>query len=170
MALKLKAKKAIVKQVNEIAKKAVSVVLSENRGITVNKINALRKSAREVGVSMHVVRNTLLRIIVNGTSFKGLENLLVGPTLIAFSHQHPGAAARLLKDFAKHNITFKIKAAIFEGKLMLTEEEIESLATLPTYEEALVKLIKALQEASIGKLIRTIMACRHQKSINSHLT
>ncbi|WWO99516.1 MAG: 50S ribosomal protein L10 [Candidatus Dasytiphilus stammeri] len=166
MALKLKAKQAIVKELNEKAKKAVSVVLAENSGIIVNKMNILRKAGREISVTMHVVRNTLLRLIVKGTSFENLEELFSGPTLIAFAYKHPGAAARLLKEFAKNNLTFKVKAALFEGKLMLTEKEIDYLAKLPTYEEALVSFIRALQEAAIGKLIRTLILYRNKKNMD----
>ncbi|WWO97529.1 MAG: 50S ribosomal protein L10 [Candidatus Dasytiphilus stammeri] len=167
MALKLKIKQAIIKELKEMAKKAVSVVIAENRGITVNQINVLRKAGRELGVSMHVVRNTLLRLIVKETSFETLEDLLNGPTLIAFAYQYPGAAARLLQDFAKKNLTFKVKAAYFEGKLMLTEKEIDQLAKLPTYEEALVSFIRVLQEAAVGKLIRTLIAYKNEKNLDS---
>ncbi|WWP00313.1 MAG: 50S ribosomal protein L10 [Candidatus Dasytiphilus stammeri] len=164
MALKLRIKQAIIKELKEMAKKAVSVVLAENRGITVNQMNVLRKASRELGVSIHVVRNTLLRLIMKGTSFETLENLFRGPTLIALSYQYPGAAARLLQDFAKTNLTFKVKGGYFEGKLMLTEKEIDQLAQLPTYEEALGSFIRVLQEAAIGKLIRTLIAYHNQKN------
>ena len=97
----------------------------------------LRKAAREAGVTMRVVRNTLLRRAVEGTDFECLQDTFVGPTLIAFSNEHPGAAARL----------FKI-------------QDVEFLATLPTYEEAIARLMGTMKEAAAGKLVRTFAALR----------
>ena len=117
------------------------------------------KEAREAGVSMRVVRNTLARRALAGTDYECLTETFVGPTLIAFSAEHPGAAARLFKDFAKKNEAFEIKAAAFEGAVV----DAEMLATLPTYDEAIAKLMSVLKEASAGKLVRTIAAVRDQK-------
>ncbi|MDP1086508.1 50S ribosomal protein L10, partial [Klebsiella pneumoniae] len=78
----------------------------------------------------------------------------VGPTIIAFSTEHPGAGARILKDFAKKNEKFELKTAAFEGELV----DITMLASLPTYDEAIAKLMSVLKEASAGKLVRTIAA------------
>ncbi len=78
----------------------------------------LRKAGREAGVYMRVVRNTLLRRVVEGTQFECLKDTFVGPTLIAYSMEHPGAAARLFKEFAKANAKFEVKAAAFEGELI----------------------------------------------------
>ncbi len=77
----------------------------------------LRKAGREAGVYMRVVRNTLRRV-VEGTQFECLKDTFVGPTLIAYSMEHPGAAARLFKEFAKANAKFEVKAAAFEGELI----------------------------------------------------
>lgn len=117
MALNLQDKQAIVAEVNEAAKGALSAVIADSRGVTVDKMTELRKAAREAGVTMRVVRNTLLRRAVEGTDFECLQDTFVGPTLIAFSNEHPGAAARLFKDFAKANDKFEIKGAAFEGKI-----------------------------------------------------
>ena len=126
MALNLQDKQAIVAEVNEAAKGALSAVIADSRGVTVDKMTELRKAAREAGVTMRVVRNTLLRRAVEGTDFECLQDTFVGPTLIAFSNEHPGAAARLFKDFAKANDKFEIKGAAFEGKI----QDVEFLATL----------------------------------------
>ncbi|MDP5036066.1 MAG: 50S ribosomal protein L10, partial [Alishewanella sp.] len=101
MAIKLDDKKAIVAEVQEAAKGALSAVVADARGVTVGKITALRKQAREAGVWVKVVRNTLARRAVDGTEFECLKEVFVGPTLVAFSKEHPGAAARIFKDFAK---------------------------------------------------------------------
>ena len=95
MALNLQGKKAIVAEVNEAATGALSAVVADSRGVTVGAITALRKEAREAGVWMKVVRNTLAKRAVEGTDFECLSDSLVGPSLIAFSSEHPGAAARI---------------------------------------------------------------------------
>lgn len=118
MALNLQDKQAIVAEVSEVAKGALSAVVADSRGVTVDKMTELRKAGREAGVYMRVVRNTLMRRVVEGTPFECLKDTFVGPTLIAFSHEHPGAAARLFKEFAKANAKFEVKAAAFEGELI----------------------------------------------------
>ncbi len=115
MALNLQDKKAIVAEVNEAASGALSAVVADSRGVEVSAMTALRKQAREAGVYMRVVRNTLARRAVQGTDYECLTDTFTGPTLIAFSNEHPGAAARLFKDFAKENKEFEVKAAAFEG-------------------------------------------------------
>lgn len=162
MALNLEGKKAIVAEVQEVAKGALSAVIADSRGVTVGKMTELRKAGREAGVYMRVVRNTLLRRVVEGTAFECLKDQLVGPTLIAFSNEHPGAGARLFKAFAKDNAKFEIKAAAFEGEL-IAAGQIDRLATLPTYDEAIARLMSAMKEAAAGKLVRTIAAVRDQK-------
>ncbi|MDU4349967.1 MAG: 50S ribosomal protein L10, partial [Klebsiella michiganensis] len=114
------------------------------------------------GVYMRVVRNTLLRRVVEGTQFECLKDTFVGPTLIAYSMEHPGAAARLFKEFAKANAKFEVKAAAFEGEL-IPASQIDRLATLPTYEEAIARLMATMKEASAGKLVRTLAAVRDAK-------
>ncbi len=101
MAIKLEDKKALVAEVQEAAKGALSAVVADARGVTVGNITALRKQAREAGVWMKVVRNTLVRRAVEGTEFECLKDAFVGPNVIAFSKEHPSAAARIFKDFAK---------------------------------------------------------------------
>lgn len=162
MALNLQGKQAIVAEVAEVANGALSAVIADSRGVAVNKMTELRKVGRESGVYIRVVRNTLLRRIVEGTPFECLKDQFVGPTLIAFSMEHPGAAARIFKNFAKDNKDFEIKGASFEGEF-IAAAQIDRLATLPTYEEALAKLMATMKEAAAGKLVRTIAAIRDQK-------
>ncbi|WP_426578094.1 50S ribosomal protein L10 [Xenorhabdus stockiae] len=162
MALNLQDKQAIVAEVSEVAKGALSAVVADSRGVTVDKMTELRKAGREAGVYMRVVRNTLMRRAVEGTEYECLKEAFVGPTLIAFSNEHPGAAARLFKDFAKANPAFEIKAAAFEGEF-IPGSDIDRLATLPTYEEAIARLMSTMKEAAAGKLVRTLAALRDQK-------
>ena len=159
MAINLQDKKAIVAEVQEAAKGALSAVVADSRGVTVGAITALRKEAREAGVWMRVVRNTLAKRAVEGTPFECLSESLVGPSLIAFSSEHPGAAARLFSEFAKKNKSFELKIAAFDGQVV----NVDMLAKLPTYDEAVARLMSAMKEASAGKLCKTIEAVRVQK-------
>lgn len=159
MALGLNEKKAIVAEVQVAASSALSAVVADCRGVTVGAMTALRKEAREAGVWMKVVRNTLAKRAIEGTSVEVLSESLTGPSLIAFSHEHPGAAARILSKFAKENSKFELKVAVFEGEIV----NVDMLATLPTYDEAIAKLMAVMKEASAGKLVRTIAAIRDQK-------
>ncbi|WP_045860753.1 50S ribosomal protein L10 [Teredinibacter purpureus] len=159
MALGLEGKKAIVAEVHEAAKNALSAVVADSRGVTVGGMTALRKEARENGVWIRVVRNTLARRAVEGTDFTCLNDVFVGPTLIAFSNEHPGAGARILRDFAKTNDKMELKSAAFEGDLV----DISLLASLPTFDEGIAKLMSVMKEAAAGKLVRTIAAVRDQK-------
>jgi large subunit ribosomal protein L10 len=162
MALNLEDKQAIVAEISEVAKGALSAVVADFRGVPVGRMTELRKAGREAGVYMRVVRNTLLRRVVKGTQFRCLKDTFVGPTLIAYSMEHPGAAARLFKDFAKVNAKFEVKAAAFEGEL-ISADQIDRLATLPTYDEAVARLMATMKEAAAGKLVRTLATVRDQK-------
>ncbi|MEM5529383.1 50S ribosomal protein L10 [Gammaproteobacteria bacterium AS21] len=159
MALGLEDKKAIVAEVQEAAQNALSAVVADSRGVSVGDMTALRKEAREHGVWLRVVRNTLAKRALQGTDYECVSDSLVGPSIIAFSTEHPGAGARILKDFAKGNDKFELKTAAFEGAVV----DIAMLASLPTYDEAIAKLMMVMKEASAGKLVRTIAAIRDQK-------
>lgn len=159
MALNLQDKQAIVAQVNEAAKVALSAVVADSRGVTVGQMTELRKQARAAGVEMRIVRNTLLRRALEGTDYACMNDVFVGPTLIAFSNEHAGAAARLFKEFAKGNDKFEIKGAAFEGEF-IDAKSIDKLSTLPTYDEAIARLMGTMKEAAAGKLARTLAALR----------
>ncbi|MCG7412011.1 50S ribosomal protein L10 [Moraxella nonliquefaciens] len=159
MALNLQDKQAIVAQVNEAAKVALSAVVADSRGVTVGQMTELRKQARAAGVEIRIVRNTLLRRALEGTDYACMNDVFVGPTLIAFSNEHAGAAARLFKEFAKGNDKFEIKGAAFEGEF-IDAKSIDKLATLPTYDEAIARLMGTMKEAAAGKLARTLAALR----------
>ena len=101
MALNLEGKKAVVEEVSKYAAKAHSAVAAEYRGLTVSEFTELRKTARETGVYVRVVKNTLAKRAVAGTEFECMGDALVGPLLIAFSMEDPGSAARLISNFQK---------------------------------------------------------------------
>ena len=154
MALRLEQKQIIVAEVNEVAVKALSAVLADYRGMTVTQLTSMRKRARESGVYLRVIRNTLARRALQGTEYECLQEAFTGPTLLAFSKEDPGAAARLLKDCAKEYDKLQIKALSIGGKL-LAASDIDRLAKLPTKEQALAMLLAVLQ-APIAKLARTM--------------
>ena len=153
MPIGLKEKQAIVADVNETASKALSAVMADYRGVTVDKMTALRAQARDAGVQVKVIRNTLARKAFEGTEFECLREVLLGPNILAFSIEDPGAGARVFKEFAKDNEEFEIKALSVGGKL-LAADQIDVLAKLPTRDEALARLAAVLQ-APIVKLVRT---------------
>ena len=154
MALRLEDKKAIVAEVNEVASGALSAVIADYRGLTVGEMTDLRKQAREQGVYLRIVRNTLAKRAVEGTEFECLQESLVGPTIFALSLEDPGAAARLLKDFAKEHEKLEVKALAVGGEAY-PASEIDRLAKLPTRDQALGMLAGVLQ-APISKFARTL--------------
>ena len=153
MAIGLEEKKQIVSEVNQAAASALSAVLADYRGINVDKLTELRKTARENQVYLRVVRNTLLRRAIEDTDFDCIKEVLEGPTLLAFSNKDPGAAARVLKDFAKENESFEIKALSVGGEL-LDANQIDVLAKLPTMDQARSMLMSVML-APVTKLART---------------
>ncbi len=172
MTLKLEDKKAIVAEVAKVAKQASSLVAADYCGLTVAQLTSLRKSAREAGVYMRIVRNTLASRAFEGTDFACMQPALVGPLVLAFSNEEPSAAARLFRDFAKTCDKFKVKALSIDGKL-LPASDLAALASLPTRNEAIAqlmsvmlapvtKLVRTLAEPH-AKLVRTIAAVRDQK-------
>tara|TARA_Y100001970_G_C14036122_1_gene751197 strand:+ start:405 stop:935 length:531 start_codon:yes stop_codon:yes gene_type:complete len=150
----LKEKQAIVADVNKTAGEALSAVMADYRGVSVEKMTALRKQAREEGVQVRVIRNTLAKRAFEGTEFECLSDALLGPNILAFSIEDPGAGARIFKDFAKENEAFEIKALAVGGKLF-DANEIDVLANLPTRDEALSMLVSVMN-APINKLARTL--------------
>ena len=154
MALRLADKQAIVAEVNEAATSALSAVVSDYRGMTVDQMTEMRAKARESGVYLRVVRNTLAKRAIEGTEYECLSETLVGPTMFAFSQEDPGAAARLRKNYAKEGEALEVKAVAIGGQL-LGAGDIDRLATLPTRDEALALLMSVMQ-APVTKLVRTI--------------
>ena len=176
MALNLEDKKSIVAEVSTIAASAHSAVAAEYRGLSVDEMTELRAKARNEGVYLRVVKNSLVKRAVDGTDFECMKDSLVGPLIMAFSQEDPGAAARLVKDFSKdHN---KLIARIISvGGEVLPAEQIDRLAKLPNREQAL-SLLMAVMKAPIekfvrtmnephAKLVRTVAAVRDQKQASA---
>lgn len=154
MVLRLEDKKVIVAEVAEVAAKAHSAVAAEYRGLTVAEMTELRTNARKAGVYMRVVRNTLARRALENTNFSCMQEILVGPLVLAFSKEDPGAAARLMRDFAKAHEKLIVKALAISGKL-LPATQIDALANLPTREQALALLLSVMK-APITQFVRTV--------------
>ena len=154
MALRLDDKKAMVAEVAAVAANAQSVVAAEYRGLTVTQMTDLRAKARKSGVYLRVVKNTLARKAIAGTPFECVGKSLKGPLILAFSKDDPGAAARLVKTFAKDHD--KLKPTVLSlGGSALTAKDLDKVASLPTLEIARATLLGALQ-APVGKLVRTV--------------
>jgi large subunit ribosomal protein L10 len=172
VAIGLEDKKAIVAEVNETATSALSLIIADSRGVTVDGMTALRQKARENQVTLRVVRNTLAKRALAGTEYECVNDILSGPSLFGFSMEDPGAAARIFKDFAKANKDFEVKALAVSGQ-MLGADQLDVLAKLPTRDQALsilmsvmkapvTKLVQTMNEVP-GKLVRTLAAVRDQK-------
>ena len=172
MALNLEDKKTLVAEVAEVAAKAQSVVAAEYRGLTVGQMTELRAKARTQGVYMRVVKNTLARKALAGTSFESVGPKLKGPLVLAFSKDDPGAAARVVKDFAKANDKL-VATLVSLGGQVLPAGDLDKVASLPTREQALSMLLGVMKApiqkfvstlaAAPSKLVRTIDAVRDQK-------
>ena len=149
-------KEAIVAEVAIVARSAHSAVAAEYRGLSVEQMTKLRQDARNAGVYLRVVRNTLARRALTDTGYACMSDSLKGPLILAFSKEEPGAAARVVRDFAKTNDKLVAKVIALNGKL-LSPGDLMALATMPTREEALSQLL-AVMKAPIEKLARTIKA------------
>jgi large subunit ribosomal protein L10 len=154
MALRLDDKKAMVAEVAAVAATAQSVVAAEYRGLTVTQMTDLRAKALKSNVYLRVVKNTLARKAIAGTAFECVGKSLKGPLILAFSKDDPGAAARLVKTFAKDND--KLKPTVLSlGGTSLTAKDLDKVASLPTKQQALGQLVGVIQ-APISKFVRTL--------------
>jgi large subunit ribosomal protein L10 len=154
LALNLEQKKAIVAEVSDVASSALSAIAAEYRGLTVEQMTLLRRQARNNGVYLRVVKNSLARRAVENTEFACMQEGMTGPLILAFSQTDPGAAARVIKDFAKEHKLLEVKLVSIGGK-MLAPNDIDVLATMPTYDQA-ISMLMAVMKAPIEKLARTI--------------
>jgi large subunit ribosomal protein L10 len=172
VALSLEQKKAVVSEVSEVAANAHSAIAAEYLGLSVGDMTALRAKARENSVYVRVVKNTLAKRAIEGTDFECMSEVLVGPLVLAFSQEDPGAAARVIQDFAKQNDKLVVKVVSIGGKL-LAPGDIKRLADMPTKEQA-ISMLMAVMKAPIeklartlaephAKLVRTVAAIRDQK-------
>ena len=176
MALNLEDKKAIVAEVSTVAASALSAVAAEYRGITVGDMTELRVKARNEGVYLKVAKNSLVKRAVEGTEFECMQDELKGPLIMAFSQEDPGAAARVISEFAKGNDKLIAKVIAIGGEI-LPLEQLEALSKLPTRDQAIAllmavmqapteKFVRTLNEVP-GKMVRTVAAVRDQKQASA---
>ncbi len=156
MALRLEQKKDVVTEVAQVAASAHSVIAADYRGLTVSELTSLRAQAREQGVYLKVVKNTLARRALQGTTYECMDEGLVGPLMLMFSKEDPGSAARLAKNFIKENELLEVRMIAVGGEL-LEASALEKLSSLPNKEQA-IALLMAVMKAPIEKLVRTLAA------------
>jgi large subunit ribosomal protein L10 len=171
LSLNLEGKKEVVAEVSERLAKAQTVVLAEYRGLPVEQITVLRSQARASGVYLRVLKNTLARRAVKGTPFEKLSDQMVGPLAYGISDD-PVAAAKVLHTYAKTNDKLVIMGGAMPNYVM-GPKEVASLATMPSREELLAKLLGTMQAPIAkfvqtlnevpGKFVRTLAAVRDQK-------
>src|SRR5690606_31411380 len=154
MALRLEDKKLFVKEVNAVAGDSLSAVAAEYRGLSVAEMTVLRKEARNAGVYLRVVKNTLARRAVEGTEFECMKDTLKGPILLAFSKDDPGAAARIIRSFARDHDALKA-ISLSAGGQLLPASDLQKLAELPTLDQARAMLLGVMM-APMTKLARTL--------------
>ncbi len=154
MSLTLEQKQAVVAEVATVAAAAPALIAAEYSGLNVAQMTALRRLARDAGIYLRVVRNTLARRAFEGTQFDCMRSTLTGPLLLAFSNDEPGSAAKVIRDFAKENEKLVVKLISLDGRL-LDSAEIESVANLPSLDQARSKLLGLLQ-APLGKFLRVL--------------
>jgi large subunit ribosomal protein L10 len=172
MPLNFAQKEAVVAEVSAVAQDAYSAIGAEYRGLSVAAMTELRVKAREAGVYVRVVKNTLARRALADTDFACMSDALTGPLVLAFGRNDPGSVARIAKDFAKEHDKFQVRMIALSGQL-LEPTELDKVAKMPTYEEAL-SLLMATMKAPIqkltstlnevpSKLVRTVAAVRDAK-------
>jgi len=154
MALRLADKQALVAEVNEVAASSESAIVAEYRGLSVAQMTEFRAKARSEGVYVRVIKNTLAKRAIEGTDFECLGEALQGPLLLAFSREDPGAAARVIKEFAKENEDLATKAVAIGGTLY-GAEDLSRLASLPNFDQARAMLLGVIQ-APLTQLVRTL--------------
>ena len=156
MGLTLEQKQAVVAEVGAVAATAPAAVAAEYKGLNVTEMTALRRSAQSAGIYLKVVRNTLARRALEGTQFECMRETLAGPLLLAFSNEEPGSAAKVIRDFAADNEKLIVRLVAVDGQL-LDAAQIESVANMPTLEQARAMLLGLLQ-APLGKFLRVLSA------------
>jgi large subunit ribosomal protein L10 len=172
VALTFAQKEMIVAEVAEVAKSAYSAIGAEYRGLTVAQMTDLRVRARQAGVYVRVVKNTLAKRALADTEFACLADELTGPLLLAFGREDPGSAARVAESFAKEHDKFQVRVIALSGQL-LPPSELGKVAKMPTYDEA-ISMLMSVMKAPIqkltttlnevpSKLVRTIAAVRDAK-------
>jgi len=147
-------KQEMVSELTALAGNSISAIAADYRGLTVSDMTDLRKTARDSRVTVRIYRNTLARRALKETAFSCLEDDLVGPIVLFFAQDEPGAAARVLRDFTKSNDKIEVKAMAIDGE-RLAPNQLAAMASLPSRDEAIAKLMSQMM-APITQLVRTL--------------
>lgn len=164
LSLNIEAKKATVESINQSISDAQTMVIAEYQGISVDSMTRLRANARKENVYLHVLKNTLARRAVEGTSFAALADQMTGPLVYAAS-EDPVAAAKVLHQFAKQDDKVVIKAGSYNGELM-DAAQVASLASIPSRDELLAKLLGIMQ-APVSGFARCLAALAEKKEVEA---
>lgn len=173
MPLSLEQKKDELAEIKVLGDEAMSSVLVDYRGISSNQMTDLRKKARTNNIKLKVLRNRLAKQAFKGNNLSCVEDILVGPTLLATSTEDLGAPARLIKEFIDENKILEVKGLTVQDQF-LKPEKLKEVTSLPTYEQAIATLMsmmlapatalaRALNE-TVAKLVRTVSAIEKTKS------
>jgi large subunit ribosomal protein L10 len=154
-------KQTVVTDVAAQAARSQTLALAEYRGLTVEHLNTLRKTAREKGVYLHVLKNTLARRAVAGTKFEVAAESMVGPLIYGFS-EDAVAAAKVIADFAKGNDKLIVKGGAYAGKA-LNADGVKSLAAIPSKEVLLAQLL-GLMQSPVSRFARVLAAIAEQRA------
>ncbi len=161
MSLNRNEKAAVVTDVSAQVARSQTLALAEYRGLTVEHLNTLRRTARDKGVYLHVLKNTLARRAVAGTPFEIAAESMVGPLIYGFS-EDAVAAAKVMSDFAKGNDKLVIKGGAYAGKA-LNAEGVKSLAAIPSKEVLLAQLL-GLMQSPVSRMARVLAAIAEQRA------
>lgn len=161
MSLNKSEKQTVVADVAAQVARSQTLALAEYRGLTVAHLDVLRKQAREKGVYLHVLKNTLARRAVAGTPFEVASESMVGPLIYGFS-EDAVAAAKVLSDFAKGNDKLIVKGGAYAGKV-LSADGVKSLASIPSKEVLLAQLL-GLMQSPISRIARVLAAIAEKKA------
>jgi large subunit ribosomal protein L10 len=161
LSLNIETKQAAVAEIAAAIANAQTMVIAEYRGISVASMTELRANARKAGVYLHVLKNTLARRAVEGTSFAGLADQMVGPLVYAVS-EDPVAAAKVLHQFSKKDEKIVLKAGSYNGEL-LDVAQVGELASIPSRDELLAKLLGIMQ-APVSGFARALAALAEKKT------
>lgn len=154
-------KQVLVEKAVDSFKEAVSVVVVDYRGLTVEEVTELRKQLRDAGISMKVIKNTILSRAAKAAGIEGMDDVFKGPTAVAFSKEDVVAPAKIIADFAKNAEALEIKGGVIEGKVS-SVDEIQAIAKLPNREGLLSMLLSVLQ-APVRNTALAVKAVADQK-------
>mgnify|MGYP001187222171 FL=1 len=173
MPLNLSQKKDLVKEMATVLSDAEVVLTADYSGLTSNELNELRKTTREAGVFVKLVKNNMLKMALKDSQFSSMSDNVSGPQIVAVGKEDAGKFAKSIKDFIDKHENLKPRAINYQGQ-DLDISELKKLASLPTYEEAIAKLLSVMQgpiqklmgtmKAVPNKLVRTIDAVRVSKN------